>query len=277
MDMKIVGMQAPGSTETVTDIMQPIMGMSPEEFMKLTRSVLIVIPHRAGEGICGDLAQTIGFWAVNGTPVATVADPFGGFIELTRAGIVKTFMQYCSDHPEVDKLVMIDSDERVEWDAPYRLAMWDLPVVSGVVCTANQLRGVFACFTVKDKYGQARFPSYNFSKTIPSRGLLEAHSVGTGLICVKKSVFQAIYDSGKTPFIIPEAIREQSIESGILKWGEDISFCRQAEDLGFKRYVDLSVHATHFKTLAVDWPKHAIDSNIDVRDWRVDDRDYAHG
>ena len=75
----------------------------------------------------------------------------------------------------------------------------------------------------------------------------------------------------------PESIKEQSLESGTLKWGEDISFCRQAEELGFKRYVDLSVHAKHYKNVTIEWPPHALDHNIETDDWRVDDRDYAHG
>ena len=277
MDLKIIGPNESSASGVVVDVVQPIMGMSPEEFAVLTRSMLVVIPYRPMEGICGDLAQTIGFWAIHGTPVAVLADPFGGFIELTRAGIVKTFLQYCNDHPEIDKLVMIDADENVPWDAPYRLAQWDRPVVSGVVCTSNPTRGVFACFTMKDAYGAARFPSLNFTRKMPARGLKQVHSVGTGLICIKKEVLRSIVDSGETPFIIQNSVRLQSIESGMLKEGEDIAFCRQAEARGYGIFVDLSVHASHFKLLPVTWPRSAIDYDLDAADWQVNDKDFAHG
>lgn len=275
--MKVIGPSAGQTSAAQTLTVEPIHGMAEEEFAALTQSVMIAIPHRPSEGLNANLAQCIGFWSRYGTPVATIEDQFGGFIELTRAGIVKAFLDYCRDRPNVDKLVMIDSDENVPWDAPYKLAAWDKPVVSGVVCTTNPRRGVFACFTVKDQYGVARFPSVNFSKSLPARGLLEVNSVGTGLVCIKRVVFETIRESGETPFIIPEEVRRQSIESGTLKWGEDISFCRQCEKHGFGRFVDLSVHAEHYKTLAIRWPKNAIDFESDAADWRVDSRDYVHG
>jgi hypothetical protein len=253
------------------------MGLSEEQFQALVESTLIMIPHSSSEGISAGLAQAMGVWGRFGATVATIMDNFGGFIEVVRAGMVRTFMEYCQTHPNIDKLVMIDSDENVPWDAPYRLAAWDLPIVSGVVCTYNDVRGVFACFTVKDENGIARFPSYNFTRTMPGKGLVEAHSVGTGLVCIKKAVFEMMYEKNVVPFYIPEEIRLKAVDRGLLAWGEDMAFCRAAEDLGFERFVDLSVQAVHYKTMPILWPRAALDYEMDPAEWRVSPKDYRHG
>jgi len=255
----------------------PTMGMSEEEFMGLVDSTMIMIPHRMSDGINAGLSQAMGGWARLGGTVATVVDEFGGFIEITRSNMVRTFMEYCASHPNVDKLVMVDNDENIPWDAPFRLAAWDLPVVSGVVCSYNENRGVFACFTMKDEFGIARFPSFNFTKVMPGKGLVQAHSVGTGLICIKKVVFERMYDSGVNPFYIPEATRIHAAQTGMLAWGEDIAFSRQCEELGFDRHVDLSVQAVHYKIMPIAWPKGAIDYGVDAAEWKVSPKDYRHG
>jgi hypothetical protein len=112
---------------------------------------------------------------------------------------------------------------------------------------------------------------------MPGKGLVKAHSVGTGLICVKKVVFEKIFDAGLYPFYIPEATRTHAAQTGMLAWGEDISFSRQASDLGFDIHVDLSVQAVHFKTMPICWPKNAVDWELDVADWRVSSKDFRHG
>lgn len=260
-----------------TQTFGPGGGISEEEFRVLVDQVCIMIPHRRAEGINAGLADVKQVWGSVAANTATVEDDFGGFIEVTRANMVRTFMEYCTTHPDVDKLVMIDADENVPWDAPFRLAAWDLPVVSGVVCNYSANRGVFACFTMKDEHGVARFPSYNFTKTIPGRGLVKAHSVGTGLICIKKVVFEKMYDKKMVPFYIPEATRLHAAETGMLAWGEDIAFARQCEELGFDRHVDLSVQAVHYKTMPISWPRPGIDYDVDPQKWKVSPKDYRHG
>jgi hypothetical protein len=278
LEAKIIGPDAETAKSAVRrESVMPILGMSEEEFVKLARKILVMIPHRRSEGINAGLAQAIGFWSRFGTATATVEDDFGGFVEMHRAGMVRTFLDYAGDRTEIEYCVLIDSDESVPWDAPYRLAAWDQPVVSGVICSYSEARGIFACFTVKDEYNVARFPSWNITKKMPGRGLIEAHSVGTGLLCIKKHVFETIIASGDTPFVIPEEQRRHCIETGVMKWGEDISFSRQCEARGFKRYVDLSVRGIHMKTIAIQWPSSHIDHDVDPREWKVDTKDYLHG
>ena len=256
------------------ELVQPFLGMSEEEFRKLATSVMALVIHRTYEGINGKTTDAMGLWAKCDTPVARLEDPFSGFIEVTRAGMARTFLQYVKDRPQVEYLCMMDSDEAVPWDAPYKLAQWGKDIVSGVVCSNSERKGgIFACFTVKDKYGISRFPSVTNTKFMPTKGLIEAEHAGTGLLCVHKRVFEAIAASGDYPFFIPEEVRRHSAATGSLKLGEDMAFSEQARRLGFKTYVDLSVRAPHYKVQAIQWFPKYLDDSLDCRDWQVSTED----
>ena len=254
-----------------------IMGLTREEFFKLSASMLITVLHRRSEGVMPELMQAAAVWSTMGAKIQPVEDQFQGHIDLTRGMMARQFLSYCVEHPEVDKIVMIDNDEAIPIEAPFRLAMWDKPVVSGVMCSYNENRGVFACFTMKDRYGAPRFPSVRYTGKLPTRGLLKVYGVGTGLVCIQKKVLETIFDAGENPFEVPKAIRDKAFQSGILKEGEDTSFSKQCERLGFDRYVDLSVHGVHYKPVGICWPTTGFDDDMDAADFKVDVRDYLHG
>lgn len=256
----------------------PVSGLSGDDLNALLKSILIVIPYRGSEGVDVNLEDKISYWRGCGIAVQKIEDQFGGFIELTRASICKKFLDLCRDSAEsLDKLVMIDSDEDVSPEAPVKLAMWDLPVVSGVVSSPNPRRGVFANFTVKDKYGVPRFPSVKFTKKLPTRGIIKVHSTGTGLICIKKNVLETMFNAGEIPFYIEEKMRRDAVKTGVLPLGEDTRFSQQCEAHGFDRYVDFSVHGIHYKRVGVCWPSTGLDPDMKVEDFMVDVKDYLHG
>jgi hypothetical protein len=275
VDVKVVGPN-PQDAAAVHALNQPILGMPESEFAALAASVMIAVPHRPSEGVHPGIAMAAGLWARCSTPISYVEDQFAGNIAELRMGIVRAFLEYARFNPQVQYLVMIDSDESVQWDAPYRLAAWGEDIVTGVVCSYNRSRGIFACITLKDRYGIPRFPSLNFTRKMPSRGLIEIAGCGAGLLCIKKSVLEKFAESGEIPFYIPEESRKACWETGTLKIGEDIAFTKAAERLGFKLYADLSVRAQHFKTVCVEWPEHALDHEMNPQEWQVDARDYAH-
>ncbi len=275
-EMDIQGVHAYRSRADSVELFQPFLGLDPEEFKELAGKVLIAIPHRPSEGINRRLFNNAGIWAILGTPVASVQDEFTGFVEMTRAGIVRTFLSYSRDHPAIEYLVMIDNDEAVEWDAPYKLAQWGKDVVSGIVCSFSEKKGgLFACVTVNDSHGIARFPSLSRTKRLPGQGLVEIHSCGAGLLCIHKRVLEAMIDKDDSPFMIPEEIRAHCCSTGVLKLGEDMAFSKRCLDYGFKIYVDFSVRAIHYKLLEVKWPDAAIDFKLSARDWRVADDDFT--
>jgi len=263
------------SASSTTTPSPTMMGMEEEDFAKLAQSVFIMIPTRGT--IASDLALMFGHWARFGTTITAVKDEFGGFVELNRANMCRLFQQVRRDRPELTYLVMIDDDEAVSWDAPYRLAAWGEPIVSGLICSHEDHRGIFANIFVEDEYKIARMPSFNRTKSIPGRGLKECASVGSGLLCIRHDVIDGIVDSGEKPFVLSEKDRAACLETGVLKMGEDTTFCAQAKKLGFQSYVDFGVRGKHFKTIAVQWPQSHVDYSLDVRDWKVDSKDYFHG
>jgi len=267
-------MSTSSSAEAKVD---PVSGLSGDELGNLLKSVLIVIPYRGSEGVDPGLENKVSYWRGCGIAVEKAEDQFGGFIELQRAIICRNFLTSCRDEEaRLDKLIMIDSDEDVAPEAPIRLAMWDLPVVSGVVASPNSKRGITANFTVKDKYGVPRFPSVRHTKMLPTKGLLKVHSTGAGLLCIKKQVLETIFASGDIPFYLDEELRREAVKTGVLKLGEDTKFSQQCAKHGFDRYVDLSVHAVHYKRVGVCWPTTGLDPDAKVEDFQVDTKDFLH-
>ena len=254
----------------------PVPGLSLEEFANLACSIVVMVPHRPSEGVDGSFILNSGQWALWGMNVAPVDDPFGGEIAATRGNMAKSFLTICRQRPHFKYLVMIDNDQVVEPLHPIQLAMWDEPIVTGVVCSPSEHGILKACFTVKDENGVARFPTIRYTQKLPTRGLMEINSCGTGLICIRRDVIEAVVARNEIPFKIPDAIRDQCWDSGTMKIGEDIAFCRQAQDSGFKIYVDFAVRAVHKKTTAFYWPEQLLDQSLDARTFKVDSRDYVH-
>ena len=262
----------PDATDVQTIV--PLAGLTNQEFQDLAASILVVIPHRSNEGIWAGIATHFGMWGRIGLRIATVKDPHGGFIEVTRGGIVQLFLETAWRTPELKYLVMIDNDESMGWDAPLKLAQHGLPVVSGVVCGYNPERGIFACFTAKDKNGLARFPSMRETKMLPAEGVIEVEQTGTGLICIRRDVLETIIENDEEPFMIPESIRRDAVHKGNLSKSEDICFSERVKKYGFKSYVDLSIHALHYKSIPIGWPEECVDGNMKAIDWKPSVFDY---
>ena len=254
---------------------EQVYGMAIEEVMKLAQKILVVIIHRANEGIHHDLAAAIGMWARLGMRVSMIRDPHGGFVEVTRAGVVNTFLEYREKAPDVEYLVMIDADEAVDASAPLLLARHGKAVVSGIVCGFNSKHGMFACFTAEDENGMPRFPCASTGTKLPTEGLIRAFQVGTGLLCVRYDVFETMRSKKMEPFALDDWTRERSFAEGILKKGEDICFSERCEELGFDRWVDAAVHAGHQKVMSLGWPANNFDPELDVTDFKTSRSDYG--
>jgi hypothetical protein len=272
-----VDIQAPDADKIATgkaNMGRPLENLSDEEFSELCQSILVVIPHRWGEGISTGLANNFPMWGRWAMRMAQIQDPQGGYIEVARGGIVHMFLEYCARAPHIKYLVMIDNDQDVGADAPVRLAAHGLPVVSGIVTGWSPHRGIFACFTAKDEKGVPRFPSHQETQNIPSKGLIEAVQAGTGLICIRKDVLETIKEMGEEPFFVPEHIRKDSVASGQVKKSEDICFCERCRKYGFSIHVDCAVHAVHWKTIPLSWPQDNIKEDIDAVEWQPSRYDY---
>lgn len=254
-----------------------LVGLARDEFEEVAKSVLVMVLHRPSEGLNAGYFNNAGPWAFYGTLFGAVADQWGGIMDITRCNMATTFLEIISSRPNVEYLCMMDADQNVPWDAPYRLARWKKGIVTGVVCSMHHQRGIYANILVEDDKGISRFPTFHKTKVIPGKGLREIRACGSGLVCIHKSVFEKILDSGEWPFKIPDEIRTDCCKNGVLKKSEDIYFCEQARNNGFKVFVDFSVRAVHYKVTPIDWPFDAVEHAMNPNDWNVAPGDYRHG
>jgi len=252
----------------------PLSAMSDEQFRALCESILVVVPYRMEEGVDPGVCQHFGIWGRLSLRYSTLRDPHGGFVEIVRGHAERVFLDLADQHPEIKYLVMIDNDQAIDWDAPLRLAAHDLPVVSGIVCGFSSERGVFACIMVEDDNGTPRYPTYRFTKRFPGRGIREVYGCGTGLICIRRDVIETLVARGEQAFMIPEHLRRESYRTGVIKQGEDFSFCDKARAAGFDIWVDFGVRAYHFKTIPLAWPDDKVDDELDANDWTVSSLDF---
>lgn len=259
---------------TRVQTMVPLAALTDEDFAKLCSKILVVVPHRQNEGIHPGVANNFGIWGRLGLQYATLADPHGGFIEVVRGHMERVFLDQADKNPGLEYIVMIDNDQSVSWDAPFRLVHNGKDLCSGVVCGFNHERGIFACFTSEDPKGVARFASYRFTKRFPGKGMKRVHQCGTGLVAIHRRVFETLIERGEFAFMISEKLRKESYRIGHIKQGEDFSFCDKVREAGFELWVDFGVRALHHKTIALGWPDEMLDEDYDASEWTVSDLDF---
>lgn len=230
---------------------------------ELANKICIMMPHRSGEGIHPENLPHTVQWINAGIMVRPEKDAFGGFIDIFRARLCKMFLR----ETERKYLVMLDNDV-VPFDAlaPFELCDHDLPVVSGVACALRPGVGTFACIGVKDSTGVARFPTTLDTGAIPAYGIKELQSCGAGFLAIRRDVIEAMVEE---PFLLPQDLRLEAVETGMLRKTEDIYFGQQVREAGFKLYADLAVHCFHDKSIPLFWPRDLIDKDLSPDDWDV--------
>ena len=161
--------------------------------------------------------------------------------------IVYNRNQICSAFLDTDhsSLVMLDDDVLPHPDA-HRLVDWLSPedpgrmgwdVVSAAVPIWNpQLweTPVFNAF----KDNKPLSPSLGNWQEEP----IEAHQVGTGLVAIRRSVVEQLSE-GQSPF------RDATV--GSQYFSEDILFCEDARDAGFRIGCDFTLECDHWKNVSL--------------------------
>lgn len=248
-------------------------GYNEQEMLRLQQlatQIEVQIPYRAQEGIEAELAKRMAAWHAMGIDVADIRDPFGGFIEMTRAFMVQTFLA----RPATKKyLIMIDSDIVPPWEAPLALAGHDLPVVSGVACGWKPDVGLFCCFALKDANGVERFPTLKPNAKMPAGGVVKIGHAGAGIICIRRDVLETIQER-EEPFFLPEDVRRESVRQGTVKKSEDIVFSEQVHRAGFAMHVDFAVRCVHYKKIPLAWPNTNVDPEMKPEEFMANVFDY---
>lgn len=145
-----------------------------------------------------------------------------------------------------DLMLWLDSDMEFDPDLFLRLKADlsdEVDMVSGFYVTRkdNIKPVVFKdCGFNKNDNGKGVVPFAHTYYDYPKNELFECAAVGFGGVLMKVSLVKEVYDSYGLPF------------SPVLGFGEDISFCLRARELGHKIYCDSRVKMKHIGNYCYD-------------------------
>jgi GT2 family glycosyltransferase len=154
-----------------------------------------------------------------------------------------------SEVPAPTHFLWIDDDMTFEPDAAKRLLELDLPIVGGL------------CFGRRSPYppillykSTVEHQGYLYRYEYPE-GLVEVEATGAAFLLVKKEVFLRIHEKFKEG---PWSNRG---------WGEDVSFCERAREVGVKTVVDTRVKIGHVGEVTIEAGWARKNRTIEVNPW----------
>lgn len=158
------------------------------------------------------------------------------YVDMNRDGIANSLLEKTKD----DWVVMIDPDVQfnpkvLEQYAAHIIKNPKAKIIAGRVNLANGLPVFYKGGAVGPKHQPFAF-----------EGLREFDFVGTGIIGIHRSVFEAIKKTDGHTHYFQKIISTEGF--GI---GDDFSFCMRAKRAGFKLYGAWDIFGQHFKDLPV--------------------------
>lgn len=137
-----------------------------------------------------------------------------------RNKIVKRFLQ-----SDCDFLMMQDDDIIPVGHNPAEIVYADKDIV-GCPAKVRADGGTLDWVAYYHNKEAGGYVAVDMAHAPSDADLLKVAVVGTGLICIKRKVLEAI----KAPFLV------ENDEDGVCEWGTDFAFCRRAGALGFEVY-----------------------------------------
>ena len=131
-----------------------------------------------------------------------------------------------------DYLFSVDSDIVLPPDCLVKMLEHDVPVVSGVYMQRKSNVEIIEIYRKNSTGGVSNIPFSEISRA----GLYEIDGCGFGCVLVKSEVIREI---GYPQFVYRSALLHKDTVS------EDIDFCRKAQAVGAKIYVDSSIVCNH--------------------------------
>lgn len=245
-----------------------------KEWGHLTSEIDIRIPVRPTDGLPVELAEQVARWCALGFTVSFLKDHMGGFIEVVRANMAQSFVK----KSKLKYLFMIDNDVIPRVDLPLLLARHNKHIVGAPVPITLQDQGPALNFTIPDGKDGWRFPAFRNHEKMPSTGLIPVHHIGTGAMCIRRDVLEAFsWEDEDVPFMVSSDLRAEGLRNGNLRRGEDIEFCNQARNKGFKIYADMEGLAGHRKLMTLTVPDDMLDPTMDPAGWISNDTEYLVG
>ena len=154
-------------------------------------------------------------------------------IEHNRNSIVKRFLE-----TDFDYLMMLDCDIIPPANI-WKLVDFDKDVIGGLCFAYKQNRVIpLALKKHPETEGEAKWKYRTFTRKDIIGGLTEVDAIGTGCIIIARRVLE--YPKMKPAFV------NYYDKDGLRIEGLDLSFCRRAQELGFKIYVHFDYPCSHY-------------------------------
>lgn len=164
----------------------------------------------------------------------------GPYVDDARNAVVRAFLRETT----CDRLLMIDSDISFVPADIARLEADKLDIVTGVYYNLfdGQIKPVLTL--IEDEV-----------KSESDEPLLEVVACGGGFLMMTRRMLEKMLgEYGEPCPWFAEPI------DGPIHWGEDVTFCLRARELGYKVIADLRVQVSHYKTIRLQGPTVAPDA-----------------
>jgi len=170
------------------------------------------------------------------------ADNGSGAIDALRNDLVDMALQCGASH-----LIMMDTDQIYPVETIPRLLSHKLPVVG---CVVHRRYPPFDPIMLRGKLGD-----YEIIDDYEEGDLVEVDATGTGCIMFDMQVFRKM----PRPWF---KFRHLETGEGI---GEDIGFCHDLKEAGYKIFVDTSIQCGHLTTLNVTKDTYALYKTVKIQ------------
>lgn len=143
-----------------------------------------------------------------------------------------------------DKILWIDSD--IAWNPEDALALYesDKDIISGAYLLSN---GQVVAY--EELFG----PGFTIDQVMGMIEPIKIASCGFGFVCVKQGVFESLSRPWFQSAMVVHKDKETGKEISFPLMGEDMSWCKRANDAGFEIWLDPSVKVQHHKTMKLTW------------------------
>lgn len=122
-----------------------------------------------------------------------------------------------------------------------------------VVCGLYVMRTFpYPPLAFREKDPTPRYLAYEEVQPIlKERGLLEVDAVGTGAMLIKREVLEAVCEKRGFPdnpvWLTPTRSTVDDLKKRVWVWGEDLTFCRDARELGYRVWLDSRWESGHYE------------------------------
>jgi len=170
------------------------------------------------------------------------ADNGSGSIDALRNDLVDMALQVGASH-----LIMMDTDQIYPVETIPKLLSHKLPVVG---CVVNRRYPPFDPILLRGKMG-----AYESIDEWEEGALVEVDATGTGCIMFNMEVFRKM----PRPWF---KFRKLETGEGI---GEDIGFCHDLKESGYRIFVDTSIQCGHLTTLNVTMSTYQLYKSVKIK------------